>query len=162
MLCTKIIKIEPLGPDAALRMSKWRFFDIWRSKSSTSGLILMILVPNMIIFNMPSWFSHFPSTSDGRKGSEIEILIFRQICILALCSKTSEGLGNPLDITFLDFFGIFRNFGSNCLWKTSGWCHFQKNWHLGHPIILCSKFFCPVVITYSFTRTDCYFLKVDS
>ena len=83
---------------------------------------------------MPSWFSHFPSTSDGRKGSEIEILIFRQICILALCSKTSEGPWHPLDITFLEFFCIFITFGSKWLRKTSGWWGFQKIWHLGHPI----------------------------
>ena len=94
----------------------------------------MILVPNIIFSNTPSWFSHFPSTSDGRKGSEIEILIFRQICILALCSKTSEGPWHPLDITFLEFFCIFITFGSKWLRKTPGWWGFQKIWHLGHPI----------------------------
>ena len=84
---------------------------------------------------MPSWFSHFPSTSDGRKGSEIEILIFRQICILALCSKTRDGPWHPLDITFLEFFCIFITFGSKWLRKTPGWWGFQKIWHLGHPNI---------------------------
>ena len=55
--------------------------------------------------NTLSWFSHFPGTSDGKKGSKIEFLIFRQIYILALCSKSRDGPGNPLDITFLYFFG---------------------------------------------------------
>ena len=63
----------------------------------------------------------FPKNPVTRKGCEIEFLLFRQICILVLCSKTSEGPGNPLDITFLDFFGIFITFGSKWLRKTSGW-----------------------------------------
>ena len=55
----------------------------------------------------------FQAPQKGKKGSEIEFLIFRQIYILALCSKTRDGPGHPLDITFLDFFGIFIFFGVN-------------------------------------------------
>ena len=74
--------------------------------------------------------------SEAKKFAlEIEILIFRQICILALCSKTSEGPWHPLDITFLEFFCIFITFGSKWLRKTSGWWGFQKSKYFGTPYL---------------------------
>ena len=55
------------------------------------------------------------------------------IYVLALCSKARDGPYHPLDITFMNFFGIFRVFGVKWFRKTSGWWKFQKFWHLGHP-----------------------------
>ena len=123
----------------------------------------MILVPNIIFFNMPSWFSHFPSTSDGRKGSEIEILIFRQICILALCSKTRDGPWHPLDITFLEFFCIFITFGSKWLRKTSGWREFQKSMHFGTPYISSAlSLYCLSLKVIIVLKTSPFYIKKSS
>ena len=71
MLGTKIIKIGPLGPYLALRMSKQCYFDILRSKSGTSGPILMILVPNITFFSIPCWFERFPGTWKVNHWSEM-------------------------------------------------------------------------------------------
>ena len=82
--------------------------------------------------NMPSWFSRLPSTS-GEKGSEIECILFCQICILGLCNKNRGGPLHSLDITVWDFVLMFICFGVQELRKTSGRWEFKRIWHLEHP-----------------------------